>query len=419
FSDSGPNNFECFNLFVGSSLEYTGMSGERLSFSRWWLVVVAALAIGVAGTYQFVWSTFRPPLGQRLGASGASLGTVFTLFIIFQTASQFPVGWFRDRWGPRIPLLVASLLMFVGYAGTAFAGSLWQVYLFYSLGGIGAGTAYTVAVNTPVKWFSERRGLATGVVTMAYGGASFAVIPYVRRGISSDFSGTVLVLGILAGLGALVAVPVLRDPSLDIDVNENGDESVNGGYTWRGSVRTWQFWLLYVVFIVVNGVGLMLIGKSVSFAQGLGLSDATATASASLIALADGAGVLIVGGVSDRLGRETTTGATLLLCGASLFGAVMVGGIGMEVAFVALVGAAAFFRSPVFSIFPSVVGDYYGEAHSSENYALLYTAKVWGGVFGGTVTSLLIASMGWSNSFFLGAALLVLSGLASFFLRPP
>ena len=132
----------------------------------------------------------------------------------------------------------------------------------------------------------------------------------------------------------------------------------------------------------------------------------------------DGAGLLVLAGLSDRLGEERTAGASLVLCGLTLAGAVASGTRGHASLFVAFVAAAAFFRSPVFAIFPSLVGRYYGEARSSENYAAIYTAKVPGGVFGGTVTGALIATLGWSMAFYVGAVLVVGAGLAAFALRP-
>jgi len=110
--------------------------------------------------------------------------------------------------------------------------------------------------------------------------------------------------------------------------------------------------------------------------------------------------------------------ASLVLCGVSLAGAVALGAQGIAAGFVALVGAAAFFRTPMFAVFPNLVADYYGRRYSSENYAALYTAKLFGGVFGGTVASALVLVIGWSASFLLGAALVVLSGIAVTFLRP-
>ena len=425
---------------------------------RWAFVAVGAAIMGGAGTYQFVWSSLSAAVGTRISASPTALGTVFTLFVITQTLVQLPAGSVRDRYGPRKLLVAAAALMTAGYVGLGVAPTLPVAYASYAIGGVGAGIAYTVAVNTPVKWFDEYRGLATGIVSMAYGGVSFVVIPLVRGSIDAAFTRTLLVLGVAVGVVSLLAAGLLRDPEsvsgsavgvdggaepaeADADAGDaadskdlaegvsdadDADSSVSPAASddptdavgWRTAARTWQFWVFYGVLVVVNGVGLMLIGQSVGFATGLGLSASAATTVASSIALADGAGLLVLAGLSDRLGEERTAGASLVLCGLTLAGAVASGTRGHASLFVAFVAAAAFFRSPVFAIFPSLVGRYYGEARSSENYAAIYTAKVPGGVFGGTVTGALIATLGWSMAFYVGAVLVVGAGLAAFALRP-
>lgn len=435
----------------------TGRSS--LPVSRWWLVVVAALAMGFMGTYQFAWSSIRVALGTRLGASETGVGTVFTIFLVFQTISQFPAGWVRDRWGPRLPLLVGTPLLAIGYVGTAYAGSLMEVYVAYALGGIGGGIIYTVAVNTAVKWFTDRRGLATGAVTMAYSGVSFLLIPSIRRGVESAFTPTLTLLGVAVGATALLAAIVLRDPPSTTGAEGDGNVEAEAGdtdigeaepghadpeapepdsdaaaqhaaeaesqapehdtYSWREAIRTWQFWLMYAVFAVVNGVGLMLIGKVIAFAGALGLPAAVATASASVVAFSDAAGIAIIGSLSDRLGRVRTVAGSLVLTGVALAAAALVGNAWSPWVFVAFAGAAALFRSPAFAIFPSLVGEYYGLARSSENYALLYTAKLWGSLFGGTVASALIIAIGWRPSFLLAAGGIGIAGVATTLLRAP
>lgn len=391
-----------------------------LPSTPWLLVLAGAAAMGVAGTYQFVWSSIRPVLGARLGASEAGLGTVFTLYVVAQTLSQFPAGRFRDRHGPRVPAVVGAVLLAVGYAGTAFATEIWQVALAYVLGGVGVGSVYTVAVNTPVKWLTERRGLGTGIVTMAFGGVSVLFIPSVRDGLETDATGTLVATGLVAGAVALIAALVVRDPPKETD---GGDETVtaanpDAAYTWRETVRTWQFWLLYVMMVVVNGVGLMLIGKAVVFTQQYGLAASIATGAASVVALSDSAGIVTIGGLSDRLGRESTVAASTTVSGVAIAGAVWAGSSGDGLLFVTALGAAAFFRSPAFSVVPALVGDYYGQARSSENYALLYTSKVWGGVGGGVAASVLIGVVGWSTAFLVGAVAMTGVGLLAGLLRP-
>jgi OFA family oxalate/formate antiporter-like MFS transporter len=439
----------------------------RRSDRRWLLVAVAAVLMGAAGTYQFVWSSISGAIAGRYPAvSDPALGTVFTLFIVTQTLAQFPAGRVRDRYGPRNVLLVAAGCLFAGYSGVGLAPSFPVVAAAYALGGVGSGIAYTVAVNTPVKWLPEdgRRGLATGLVTMAYGGTSVLFIPLLRGSIGDAFTTTLVAAGGAVGVGGLLGAWLLRDPDdvtaetgdsddpdgtgdsddaatpdardepaerdgsdgpgtadgavLDGDGSPSADLSTEDAVGWRTAVRTWQFWVLYAVLVAVNGVGLMLVGQSVGYTTGLGLSATVATTVASAIALADGAGVLVVSGLSDRFGGERTAGASLVVAGCALAGSVVVGSRGLATPFVLFVGATAFLRSPVFGVFPTLVADYYGAARSSENYAVLYSAKLPGGVVGGTVAGALVAAFGWSASFLSGAALLVLAGLATLSLRP-
>ncbi|MFC7027643.1 MFS transporter [Halomicroarcula sp. GCM10025710] len=296
--------------------------------------------------------------------------------------------------------------------------------LAYALGGAGSGMAYTVAVNTPVKWFTDRRGLAMGVVTTAFSAVSAALIPLVGARIDASYTATLLALGALVGGLGLLAAVVVRDPPKRTETADGRTETgqtvdVVESVGWRTVLGTWQFWVLFWVMLIVNGVGLMLIGQSVGFTTGLGLSAGTATVVASVVALADALGIIVMSTLSDRVGGERTVGVSLVLGGLSLGGAILTGLAGRPALFVLLVAGTAFFRSPVFAIFPSLVGEYYGRARSSENYALVYAAKIPGGVFGGTVTGLLVARLGWSQSFAVGAALLVLAGLSTLTLRQP
>ena len=393
---------------------------NSLPFSRWWLFAGGALAMGMAGTFQFVWSSIRAPLGTQIGTTEATLGTLFTVVIAAQTVAQFPAGWVRDRYGPRIPTLAGAVLIAGGYVWLSVVSSPISAGLAVAAGGSGAGAIYTVAVNTPVKWFNDYQGLATGAMTMSYALLSFGLIPVARRNLLGTFQRTLLSFAVLAAFACLLAAIVLRDPQGDPDSDgaAGREGSSPRAYNWTDAVRTWQFWVFYVVFVVVNGVGLMLIGKLIAFADALGLSAGTATLAASVIAVADGSGGLVVGGLSDRVGSLRTLGVSLLLSALGIAGAVAVGTRGAAPTFVVCIAVAGFFRSPAFAIFPTLVGDYYGRTYSSENYAVLYTAKLWGSLFAGSVASVLTTRVGWSATFLLGAALMGLAGLSLFAVQP-
>lgn len=120
------------------------------------------------------------------------------------------------------------------------------------------------------------------------------------------------------------------------------------------------------MFVVVNGVGLMLIEKVVAYANQLGLSPTAATTAAALVALGQATGVLVLGSLSDRLGRERTLVVSLVFCGGALAATVVAGRSTLDWAFVLLAGVTMFFRNPSFAIMPGLVGEYYGEKYSSE-----------------------------------------------------
>jgi OFA family oxalate/formate antiporter-like MFS transporter len=415
------------------------LAREHLGFSRWWLVVVAALAMGVVSPYQYVWSSIEGPLARDLGIPLPQLGLVFTLFVVFQAGSQFPVGWWRDGHGPRVLTGVAAVLAGGSYVGLAYATTVPQLYVLYSLGAIGVGIVYTVAVNTALKWFPDRRGLTTGVGTMAFAGGAALFVPYVRANAAVAAYGSVLRnMGILIGLVVLLAAVVLRDPpeGWNEAVADGGraeaeadDDDGTGGtatdgdrrrdYTWRETLRTWQFWLMYAMFVAVSGAGLMVTAKVISFAEAMGLSANVATLSATALPIAAGVGRLVMGDLSDRVDRRWTMAVSFVLCGVGVAGVVLGAQAGSTPLFVGSVVVAVFFWSPQYTLFPSLVGEYYGSSHSSSNYALLYSGKMWGGVFGGAVAGWLVTLTDWPTAFGVGAVLAVAAGLAAFGLRPP
>ena len=404
---------------------------ERLGFSRWWLIVVAALAMGVVSPYQYVWSSIEGPLARDLAIPLPQLGLVFTLFVIFQAGSQFPVGWWRDRHGPRVLTGIAAVLAGGSYVGLAYAANVWQLYVLYSLGAIGVGIVYTVAVNTALKWFPDRRGLTTGVGTMAFAGGAALFVPFVRANATVDAYGDVLrVMGVLIGVVVLVAAFVLRDPPSGWGTAASGgadtdDAAADGGlaeaedYTWRETVRTWQFWLMYAMFVAVSGAGLMVTAKVISFAQAMELTENTATLSATVLPIAAGIGRLVMGDISDRFDRRWTMAVSFVLCGLGVGGIVLGAQAGSVVVFVGSVVVSVFFWAPQYTLFPSIVGEYYGSTHSSSNYALLYSGKMWGGVFGGAVAGWLVTVTDWSTAFGVGAVLAIAAGVAALGLREP
>ncbi|GAB7009163.1 OFA family MFS transporter [Halorubrum trueperi] len=415
----------------GGEIDYAGRATDVLGFSRWWQIVAAAGMMAAVSPYQYVWSSIEQPLAANLDIALPALGAVFSFYVVFQSLSQFPAGKWRDSRGPGLLTFVAALLAGGGYIGLAYATTVWQLYLLYSLGAVGVGIVYTVAVNTAVKWFPDRTGLTTGIGTMAFAGGSALVVPYVRANATvAAYSDVLRNVGIGILVVTLVGAFLLRDPPddwLGLTDREEGDGGDDGlaaslrgrAYTTREMLSTWQFWLLYAMFVATAAADLIVIANVVRFAEQFGLAAVVATASATLLPVAAGVSRMILGEASDRFDRKRVMAVSFVLAGVFRLALIGAGSSGSGVTFVALVLAAMFFSSPLYVYFPAMIADYYGARNSSGNYAVLYTAKVGGGVFAGTVTGYLVATVGWVPTFALGGGLAIAAGLATFVLRPP
>jgi OFA family oxalate/formate antiporter-like MFS transporter len=410
-----------------SGVDYAGRAKDILGFSRWWQIAAAAGMMAAVSPYQYVWSSIEGPLAENLDIALPALGAVFSFYVVFQSLSQMPAGWWRDRRGPRNLTYLAAVLAGGGYVGLAYATAIWQLYLLYSLGAIGVGIIYTVAVNTAVKWFPDRTGLTTGIGTMAFAGGSALVVPYVRANATvGGYTAVLRNVGVLILAVLLVGALLLRDPPDDwLGIDEGTDQvelapSLRGeAYTTREMLRTWQFWLLYAMFIATAGADLIVIANVVRFAEHFGLAAVIATAAATLLPIAAGVSRMVLGEASDRFDRKLVMAASFLLAGLFRFGLVGTAVADAGIGFVAAVMGAMFFSSPLYVYFPAIVADYYGAENSSSNYAVLYTAKVGGGVFAGTAAGFLVAAFGWIPTLLLGGVLALAAGLAVFVLRPP
>ena len=157
-------------------------------FNRW-RVPPASIAIHLCIGSVYAWSVFNPPLTRELGvvASSAedwSLGSVVWIFsvaiVCLGLAAAFAGKWLEEV-GPRMVGVLAAFLwgggFIIGSVGIAFH-QLWLVYLGYGVfGGFGLGLGYVSPVSTLIRWFPDRRGMATGLAIMGFGGGAMIGAP--------------------------------------------------------------------------------------------------------------------------------------------------------------------------------------------------------------------------------------------------
>ena len=170
--------------------------------NRWFQLVASLVAMIMIANLQYAWTLFVQPLQASTGWRLSDIQTAFTLFILCQTWVQPLDGWLIDKLGPRWFITVAGLLCGLGWAGMGYATSLPMLYALYCLAGVGAAFVYSGSIGSALKWFKERRGLASGIMAAGFGGGTALFIPFIssiiaERGYQSAFITTGLLQGLV------------------------------------------------------------------------------------------------------------------------------------------------------------------------------------------------------------------------------
>ena len=177
-------------------------------------------------------------------------------------------------------------------------------------------------------------------------------------------------------------------------------------------LRTPQFYAMYIAFVLMATGGLLVTANAGPMAKSWGFAGVL-TLAATLSPLANGTARVFWGWASDRLGRENTMILTFVLQALCLVGVATLGQIS-GAWFVATLVAVYFTWGQIYSLFPSMLADYFGTKHATSNYAVLYTAKGVASIIGGWVPALLYEQTGsWTIGFYGSAVMaLVAAGLA-------
>jgi MFS transporter, OFA family, oxalate/formate antiporter len=387
--------------------------------NRWFQLAASLVAMIMIANLQYAWTLFVGPLQKGTGWKLSDIQFAFTLFILFQTWVQPFDGWLIDRLGPRGFVAAAGIMCGLGWAGIGHANSLPMLYALYCLAGAGAAFVYSGAVGSALKWFRERRGLASGIMTAGFGGGTALFIPFIQSSIGTHgYRATFVATGILQGIVIAVVAQFLRHPpapaALATGESKTATIAEKKQFTTMDVLRTPQFYVMYVAFGLMATGGLLVTANAGPMARSWGFSI---TLAATLSPLANGASRILWGWVSDRLGRENTMIVTFVLQAFCLVAVATLGQISTAW-FVATLIAVYFTWGQIYSLFPSTSGDYFGVKHATSNYAVLYTAKGVASIIGGYVAALLYERSGsWAMGFYGSAVMALLAAALAYGLR--
>jgi len=385
--------------------------------NRWFQLIASVISMIMIANLQYAWTLFVQPLQKGTGWQLSDIQGAFAAFILFQTWVQPLDGWLVDRFGPRWFISAAGILCGLGWAGLGYATSLPMLYVMYCTAGIGAAFVYSCSIGSALKWFKDRRGLASGIMAAGFGGGTALFIPVISSLIASrGYQATFIATGIFQGAVILLVAQFLRHPpkAAPAPVSPSGTPQVGKRqFTTIEMLSTPQFYLMYAMFVLMATGGLLVTANAGPMARSWGLSAGALTLAATLSPLANGGSRVFWGWASDRLGRETTMILTFMLQAVCLLSVVMIGQTS-GAWFAATLVAVYFTWGQIYSLFPATAGDYFGTQHATSNYAVLYTAKGVASIIGGWFGAILYEQSGsWAMGFYGSAFMaLVAAGMA-------
>jgi len=357
-----------------------------------WTVAVAAVVMQIGLGSLYAWSVFRQPLSAHYGASVTGVNVAFFAAILVFGISTLAAGFLLRHVGPRVVGVAGGTLFGAGVFLSAFAGgSLPLLYFTYGVvAAVGGGLGYMVPIAVLPKWFPARPGLAYGLAVVGFGIGPVVNVPLISTLLSAT-GGPFRTFGVLGlSYAALIGAAAWfvrnpfegREPPVPESHKQGDDEEPEGkSYYLRGALGTWQWYALWVVFLLNTTVGVAIYSDARALADSMGgATAALASGFVVIVSLSDTAGRLIWPIISDRIGGANAFLAMFLVQAAAL-------------AMMPVLGAGSF---SVLCLLASVVTSCYGGGYATMSALTATYYGTWdiGTIYGGILTASSVAGFG-------------------------
>ncbi|MEC4750263.1 OFA family MFS transporter [Methylomicrobium sp. Wu6] len=388
-------------------------SKQRITASRGynrWMVPPAALSVHLCIGQAYAFSVFNDPLSKVIGITESTpddwklttLGWTFSLAIVFLGLSAAFGGKWLEKVGPRLTMAVAACCFGGGFwiaALGVYLHQIWLIYVGYGvIGGIGLGLGYVSPVSTLIKWFPDRRGMATGMAIMGFGGGAMIGAPlavllmdHFKSATSVGVLETFMVMGSVYFMSMLIGALTIRIPPNDWKPEGWTPPAVENKMITKDHVHidrallTPQFYLLWLVLCLNVTAGIGVLGQASVMIQEMfkgAVTPAAAAGFVGLLSLFNMGGRFFWSSASDFLGRKNTY-IIFFALGAVLYAAVpTLGKLGNIGPFILLYAIIMSMYGGGFSTIPAYLADIFGTRYVGGIHGRLLTAWSIAGVAG-------------------------------------
>ncbi|HEQ9697955.1 TPA: OFA family MFS transporter [Streptococcus pyogenes] len=282
-----------------------------------YIIATAGILLHLMLGSTYAWSVYRNPILQETGWDQAPVAFAFSLAIFCLGLSAAFMGNLVEQYGPRLTGTVSAILYAFGNMLTGLAidrKEIWLLYIGYGvIGGLGLGAGYITPISTIIKWFPDKRGMATGFAIMGFGFASLLTSPISQWLIETEgLVATFYLLGLIYLIVMLFASQLIIKPTaaeiaiLDKKRLQNNSYLIEG-MTAKEALKTKSFYCLWVILFINITCGLGLISVVAPMAQDLtGMSPEMSAIVVGAMGIFNGFGRLVWASLSDYIGRRVT-----------------------------------------------------------------------------------------------------------------
>lgn len=298
-----------------------------------WVMVVAFLIIGTTlWGIRFSFGVFFKSIESEFNLTRTATSAIFSAHMVLGGIFSILGGWAFDRYGPRIITLLMGLFTGFSLVLASQTNSLWQLFITYSLLlSLGISASYVVVASTVSRWFDKRRGLALGIATSGAGLGTVVMAPFATYLISHfTWRMAFLIIGVIVWLIVIPLSRLLKKDPYEIGTLPDGANSVSkdvhlqklkneedsippATLSLLQIFKTRSFWLLLFIWLFYSSSLFLVLTHLVPHATDIGFSAGEAAAVLSLLGGTATAGGVLVGAVSDRIGRKLTAVICALL----------------------------------------------------------------------------------------------------------
>ena len=346
-----------------------------------WVVVGAGFSVlFMAYGAQFSFGVFFSALLEEFRWSRGALSGAFALYAFGYSGLAVVSGRMTDRWGPRAVIATGGVFLGAGWIAMSATSVIWHPYVFYGVvAAIGMSTANVPCSATVARWFVRRRGLATGLATAGGSLGAFCLPPLAQILVSGvGWRRAYVIFGAAILLSLNLLAPLMKRDPEGLGLTPDGDSpaetrvaplETGRDYTMSKAMRTRAFWVLFSLFAATWIPIFAPLVHLVPLARGLGVDPLVAATLVSALGMAGIVGRLVMGSLSDRIGRRPAIGIGLVLQILAFLGFAVAGALpGLYAASIAF----GFSYGAVASLFPAIVADFFGREQAGSLVGLLF-----------------------------------------------